>query len=57
MLYGGQRAPWGQLWDVIATWKLKAAAPVTGKALPCGHLLPEEQPEDVLAELQAFFGA
>ena len=47
----------GQLWDVIATWKPKAAGPVTGKALPCGHLLPEEQPEEVLAELRTFFGA
>ncbi len=53
----GAKGTVGQLWDVLATWKPKVAGPVTGKALPCGHLLPEEQPEDVLTELQAFFGA
>ena len=53
----GAKGTVGQLWDVISTWKPKAAGPVTGKALPCGHLLPEEQPEGVLAELGTFFGA
>ena len=46
----------GHLWDVLATWKKKAAGSVTGRALPCGHLLPEEQPELVLSELLIFFG-
>jgi len=45
----------GKLWDVLATWKAKSAANVTGKALACGHLLPEEQPDEVLKELRAFF--
>jgi haloacetate dehalogenase len=45
----------GQMWDVLATWRVKAANQVTGRALPCGHLLPEEAPEEVLAEFQAFF--
>jgi haloacetate dehalogenase len=43
------------MWDVLATWRSKAANQVTGKALPCGHLLPEEAPEQVLAEFRAFF--
>ncbi|GLQ51857.1 alpha/beta fold hydrolase [Dyella flava] len=47
----------GKLWDVIATWKVKSAGPVTGRALPCGHLLPEEQPDEVLKELRTFFSA
>jgi haloacetate dehalogenase len=46
----------GHLWDVIATWKAKTSGSVTGKALPCGHLLPEERPHDVLAEFRNFFG-
>jgi len=44
----------GHLWDVLATWRAKATS-VSGKALDCGHLLPEEQPAEVLAELQQFF--
>jgi haloacetate dehalogenase len=47
----------GKLWDVIATWKAKSAGTVTGRALPCGHLLPEEQPDEVLKELRTFFSA
>ncbi len=53
----GAKGTVGHLWDVIATWKAKAAGPVTGKALPCGHLLPEESPEQVLAEVRTFFKA
>ena len=44
----------GKLWDVLETWRAKAEN-VSGKALPCGHLLPEEQPELVLRELEVFF--
>ena len=53
----GAKGTVGQLYDVIATWKAKAAGAVTGKALPCGHLLPEEQPELVIREMRTFFGA
>lgn len=42
--------------DVLATWREKAAGPVVGKALACGHYLPEEAPEATLAELRVFFG-
>jgi haloacetate dehalogenase len=42
------------MWDVLATWRPKATS-VSGRALDCGHLLPEEQPAEVLAELQQFF--
>lgn len=44
----------GSLWDVLATWREKSAAPVTGKALDCGHFLQEERPQDLLAELRQF---
>lgn len=53
-LWGGEGTV-GKLWNVIETWKAKAAGPVTGQALPCGHLLPEEQPEGVLNAFQKFF--
>jgi haloacetate dehalogenase len=53
-LWGGQGTV-GQMWDVLATWRVKAANQVTGRALPCGHLLPEEAPEEVIADFQAFF--
>jgi haloacetate dehalogenase len=50
----GAKGVVGHLWDVLATWRAKATS-VSGKALDCGHLLPEEQPAEVLAELQQFF--
>lgn len=54
-LWGAQSTV-GHLWDVLDTWRAKSAGSVTGKALPCGHLLPEERPSEVIAELQSFFG-
>lgn len=51
----GAKGTVGQLWNVIDTWKVKASGPVTGRALPCGHLLPEEQPDEVLSEFRRFF--
>lgn len=42
--------------DVLATWRERAAGPVTGRALDCGPFLPEERPEATADELLAFFG-
>ncbi len=39
--------------DVTAIWR-ERAVDVRGKALPCGHFLPEEAPEETLAELRIF---
>lgn len=50
----GAKGTVGALYDVLATWREKSAAPVTGKALDCGHLLQEEAPAAVLAELLPF---
>ncbi len=44
------------LCDVGAAWKERATN-VTGKALPGGHFLPEEAPDETLAELLAFLRA
>ena len=52
-------AIWGEfgkmhtLFDVLATWKDKAGQ-VDGHPLPCGHFIPEEAPEELLADLRPF---
>ena len=52
----GARGTVGPLWDVLASWRAKAASTVTGRSLDCGHFLQEERPEETLDELQQFFG-
>ena len=39
--------------DVLATWRERATN-ARGRALPCGHYLPDEAPEETLQELLAF---
>jgi haloacetate dehalogenase len=52
-------AIWGEfgkmhaIFDVLATWKDKADA-LEGHPLPCGHFIPEEAPEQLLADLRKF---
>jgi haloacetate dehalogenase len=43
---------------VLATWRRWTAAdhPVTGRALPCGHFIPEELPGPLVDELCSFLG-
>jgi haloacetate dehalogenase len=50
----GSRGTVGHLYDVLATWRDKATD-VCGRPLDCGHLLPEERPDETTAELLAFF--
>jgi haloacetate dehalogenase len=54
VLWGG-KGTIGALWDVLAAWREKSAASVTGKALDCGHFLQEERPEELRTELLQFF--
>jgi haloacetate dehalogenase len=42
-------------YDVLEVWG-GWAEEVRGRALECGHYLPEEAPEETYAELRAFFG-
>ena len=42
--------------DVLALWKEKAVD-VRGKALPGGHFLAEDVPDQTLAELKSFLTA
>jgi len=45
-----------RMYDVLATWRERAVN-VSGRALPGGHFLPEEAPEETSAELKAFLSA
>src|SRR6266480_4820222 len=55
-------ALWGKhgvveaLFDCLADWR-EVAADVRGRALNCGHFIPEEKPNDLVAELRRFWGA
>jgi haloacetate dehalogenase len=51
----GAKGTVGELWDVLATWRPKTQAALEGQALPCGHDLPEEQPEEVTSQFRRFF--
>ena len=51
----GERALMHRSFDVLATWREKASGPVEGGPLPCGHYLPEEQPEATTTALARFF--
>ncbi len=53
-LWGG-RGLVGRNYDVPATWR-ERAVDVSGRAVDCGHFLPEEAPEETLSELIRFFG-
>ena len=46
----------GKCFDPLAEWQ-KIARNVRGKALPCGHYIPEESPELLLAEALPFLTA
>jgi haloacetate dehalogenase len=52
-------ALWGRqgvieaLFDPLADWR-EVARDVRGRALACGHFLPEEKPQEVLRELRRF---
>jgi haloacetate dehalogenase len=52
-------AVWGEygkmhtLFDVLATWRVKAAD-VRGGPVPCGHFIPEEAPDELLRILLPF---
>jgi haloacetate dehalogenase len=45
----------GRWFDVLQTWR-GWADDVRGRAIACGHFMAEERPDEVAAELRAFFG-
>jgi hypothetical protein len=46
-----EKGPMGRLYDVLGIWKTHGTK-VTGRALPGGHNLQEDVPDDVFAEIQ-----
>jgi haloacetate dehalogenase len=50
----GEHGVVGRCFDVLSLWRERAER-VTGAALPCGHYIAEEAPEQLLAEAFAFF--
>ncbi len=52
----GERGAVGRCFDVLALWR-ERATDVRGRALPGGHYLAEELPEEVAADIEAFFGS
>ena len=42
--------------EVLALWQAQCSASVTGWAMPAGHFIPEQLPEETAAALKAFFG-
>ncbi|MBA2512283.1 MAG: alpha/beta hydrolase [Rubrobacteraceae bacterium] len=52
-LWGG-RGNLGEWYDVVEVWR-GWADDVQGKSIDSGHYIPEEAPEETLAEIRAFF--
>jgi haloacetate dehalogenase len=52
---GGRQGFLEEHYDVLDIWR-GWAEEVHGRALDCGHYLPEEAPEETYAEVRAFFG-
>jgi haloacetate dehalogenase len=51
----GQRGVIQALFDPLTSWRACCAAEVQGEALPSGHFLAEELPEEVAERLRRFF--
>lgn len=51
----GARGLMDRHFDVVETWRERAAGPVEGFALPCGHFIPEEVPDATVRALGDFF--
>ncbi|AMM26840.1 alpha/beta fold hydrolase [Variovorax sp. PAMC 28711] len=50
----GEHGAVGRCFDVLALWRDRAFD-VAGRAVPCGHYLPEEAPNELVDEALAFF--
>ena len=53
----GQRGVIQALFDPMTLWRAQCAAALQGHALPAGHYIPEELPDDTATHLLRFFGA
>jgi haloacetate dehalogenase len=53
LILWGNKGFVGRKYDVLSVWRERAET-VTGEALPCGHFVPEECPEETCAALLNF---
>jgi len=51
----GEKGLMHKAYDVLETWRGKAAGSVVGQPVPSGHFLPEEAPEETFQALRRFF--
>jgi len=51
----GEHGVVGKLFKPLEDWQAKCELPVTGKAVPAGHFIPEQVPDLLLEEMLAFF--
>jgi haloacetate dehalogenase len=51
----GREGVIGRSFDAVAQWE-RVASDVRGRALDCGHYVPEEAPQALLEEIERFFG-
>lgn len=50
----GERGVVAKLFDPLALWQAQCEQPVSGLALPAGHFIPEERPQDTVLALTRF---
>jgi haloacetate dehalogenase len=55
MVLWGQRGVVHRLFDPLTLWQAQCAGQVSGEALPSGHYIPEELPDETVRQLRAFF--
>jgi haloacetate dehalogenase len=51
----GQHGLVNQCFRPLEDWQAVSLAEVSGKAVACGHYIPEEMPDLVIQEAQSFF--
>jgi haloacetate dehalogenase len=53
----GARGVIQKMFEPLVLWQAQCSAKVSGQALPSGHFIPEELPDETAAAIRAFFGA
>lgn len=55
LLLWGERGVIAKLFDPLALWQAQCAGAVGGRAVPAGHFIPEERPDETARALRDFF--
>lgn len=55
LILWGARSVVGKIFSPLETWRDFVSSP-TGRAIDCGHFIPEEKPEETLSAFRDFFG-